>query len=29
MTLPGARAHLLDESGRIAVEKVVSFGMPA
>jgi hypothetical protein len=29
MSLPGARAYLLDEDGRIAVEKVVFYGVPA
>jgi hypothetical protein len=28
MTLPGARAYLLDESGKIAVEKVVFYAVP-
>jgi hypothetical protein len=27
MTLPGARAYLLDENGKIAVEKVVFYGV--
>jgi hypothetical protein len=28
MTLPGARVHLLDDNGKIAVEKVVFCGGP-